>query len=156
MDVYDSNIWILGLTGEVAAAEALVEEAAQAERFVSVTPYIYQEVYEGFVREFKTQKAMDHVADFSTLIARSGTIKGPTQAEIEAVDLDDVRTRDENILLAGLLHCQVKDVPIVLAAFHRHNASGETSTIYTADKEFSEITLEKLDISGISIQYIEY
>lgn len=156
MDVYDSNVWILGLTGEVAEAETLVEDAAMAERFVSVTPYIYMEVYEAFSREFKRQTAMDHVADFSTLIAQSQTVNAPDQAEIEAIDLEEVRNRDENILLAGLLHCQVKDVPIVLAAFHRYKESGEASTIYTADTEFSKTDLEMLDISGISIEYVEY
>lgn len=156
MDVYDSNIWVLGLTGEVAAAETLVAEAASADRFVSVTPYIYSEVYEAFKREFKGEKAMAHVTDFSTLIAHSETVDAPSQSAISAVELSEVRNRDENILLSGVLGCQIKDVPIIVAAFQRYKDSGDNVTIYTADKDFADTDLQALDISALSLEYVEY
>ena len=159
MDVFDSNIWIYALTRTCEPAIELVDQAVHTPVHVGVSAYIFDEVMLNLQRSAQPTDVVNRAQTrFADLVYGKHTIHGPTQAEIEQMDVERQR-RDPRVQAMGeAFGIQEKDVPIVVYA-HQCARTGDSvpTTIYTADREFAgfdpqahfeKLRLEYVDCTG--------
>lgn len=140
MDVYDSNIWIHGLVGNCEEAIALIDEVINNPVHVAVNAYIFDEVMQNLTRADLSQEAIDSAqTEFATMVHGNHTIHGPTQQQIEQMDVE-VRCRDPRVQMMGdAFGIQPKDVPILVFAHQlAQQPNASVTTIHTADREFGQ------------------
>lgn len=136
--VFDTNIWVHGLTENVDAAAELVDAAVDTQLFVSISAYIFEETRLTFENGiFPRREADAHLTDFSSILYGSQNIDGPTSSETRQVDVDEVRNSPEARAFGAATDCQAKDAPVL---WHGHALAqrGRSVTIYTNDREFSQ------------------
>ena len=90
--VFDSNIWVFGVTGENAFAEHLLQKVVDGDIQVPVSAYIYDEVYEAFNRSLSGEMVNEAKHDFTEFVFDSPAVSGPTQQELRKMDLDEIRS----------------------------------------------------------------
>lgn len=156
MDVFDSNIWIYGLTRTCDDAVALVEEVIDNPVHVAVSAYIFDEVMENLQRSEESQEVIHRAqTNFATIVHGNHTIHGPTQDEIEQIDIE-ARRRDPRVqIMSEVFDIQSKDVPILVFA-HQFAQQSNTpaTTIYTADEEFSQFDPRHY-FENLLMQYVD-
>jgi hypothetical protein len=156
MDVFDSNIWIFGLTQACEEAVSLVDRAIDTAYHVGVSAYIFEEVMHNLQRSSHDQEIIERVQTrFADIVYGNPTIHGPTQAEIQEIDLDMVR-RDPRIQAMGeAFDIQNKDVPIIVFARQcAHPQDAPEVVIHTADREFSRFNPQQ-HFESIDMRYVD-
>ncbi|QLC35779.1 hypothetical protein EFA46_016100 (plasmid) [Halarchaeum sp. CBA1220] len=153
MDVFDTNIWVFGITETAPEPVRLVEEAESGDRRVVLDAYIFEEVREAFGRS-KSVPDSDveaTVENFATRVVNSPYIDGPSTEEVRQMDLGLVRESPETNLLGDAIGIQAKDVPILRLAYEwRHR----DPTIYTNDRSFSQFDPSAYNLPEISMEYV--
>lgn len=141
LEIYDSNVWILGFTQSNPVCSDYVREAIRSERLVVLNAYIYQEVFDAFGRILEEEEHDRTKQNFATTIHDSDGITMPDPDRVAELDVASVRGETELNLIARLLDCQVKDAPLaVLACECRDAATGSEKhdvTIRTTDRDFA-------------------
>lgn len=155
MDVFDSNIWVFGISEAAPRPTQLVEEAENGDREVAVNAYIYEEVLEAFDRSTHVpQEKVDQTkTNFATRIAKAVTIHEPSQEEVQYIDVDATREAPIVQLLGYLLNIQPKDVPVFVLAYRWKHRN---PTIYTNDGEFAKLNPSNFGLPEITIQHVPY
>ncbi|RKD88634.1 hypothetical protein ATJ93_4292 [Halopiger aswanensis] len=155
VDIYDSNVWVHGLTRKSADAEARIQEVIDNERCVLVTPYIYEEVDQAIQRDSDNQQAADELRDRFAQMMSNPFISDPNYQEVSDVDLGAVRSDPTVQAFAEVLEIQAKDVPILQAA---QQCSNPNPTIFTNDEDFYELSerRERYNLERIEFEYVEY
>jgi len=139
MDVFDSNVWIYGLTQSCDEAVELVEKVVTTPYHVGVNAYIFDEVMQNLRRSERPGERIDRIQTrFADIVHDTHTVHGPTQSEISRMDVEDRRSDPWVGTLSELLGVQEKDVPIVVFA---HDCASDhdapPTTIFTADQDFA-------------------
>lgn len=141
LEIYDSNIWILGFTRSETRCSECVRDAIRGERLVVLDAYIYQEVFDAFGRILDGEEHDRTKQNFATVIYDSDGITMPNPDRVAGLDVATVREKSELKLIARLLGCQVKDAPLaVLASECRNSPPGSERcevTIRTTDEDFA-------------------
>lgn len=141
LEIYDSNVWILGFTQSNTTCSGYVQEAIRGERLVAMNAYIYQEVFDAFGRILDGEEHDRTKQNFATAVHESNGITMPDPDRVADLDVASVRGETELKLIARLLGCQVKDAPLaVLACECRDAATGPEKydvTIRTTDRDFA-------------------
>ncbi|WP_323677228.1 hypothetical protein [Halorubellus sp. PRR65] len=153
MDVFDSNIWVLGITEAHPKATALVNGAEVGDRQVVLDAYIFEEVREAFYRSEHVDAAdvEQTISNFAVRIAKPQSIVEPDQAAVEEMDLQEIREAPPVNLLGHLLDIQPKDVPVFCLAYRWQH---QKPTIYTADESFAELHPPTYGLPDIELEYI--
>lgn len=153
MNVFDSNIWVYGITETAPFPTQLVNEAENGRQQVVLNAYIYEEVREAIHRSKSVpQREVEQtVTNFATRIAKAPTINEPAQENVEAMNLDAVRGSPPTQLLGHLLGIQPKDVPILCLAYRWKHRN---PTIYTNDSGFAALDPSDYGISDITITHV--
>lgn len=156
MDVFDSNIWIYGLTGECADAVALVEEAVDTTFHVGVSAYIYDEVMRNLKRSDHSQEMIDRAQTrFADIVYGNHTVHGPNKEQIRQMDIDAHRSDPRVQTMGDAFGIQDKDVPVVVYAYQVTRRRGAvTTTIHTADRAFSEFD-PNTHFENLSLRYVD-
>lgn len=140
LEIYDSNVWILGFTQSNTVCSEYVREAIRGERLVVLDAYIYQEVFDAFGRILDGEEHDRTKQNFATTVHDSDGITMPDPDRVAELDVASVRGKPELKLIARLLGCQVKDAPLaVLACECRDAGAGpekQRVTIRTTDRDF--------------------
>lgn len=141
MDVFDSNVWIYGLTHTCDEAVALVDEVIDTRRNVRVSAYIFEEVMQNIQRSNHDREVIDRALnDFAQMVHGSPAIHNPTQQEVREMDLAVHREGPRIAAMAMMLGIQEKDVPIVVCAIQcAQQRPDSTIVIHTADRPFSRL-----------------
>lgn len=141
VDVFDSNVWILGFTESAPRPRTLVEEAIDGERVVALDAYIYQEVFDAFERQLSGRLHDRVKANFAEVVADSDSIVMPDPARVEDVHVEAVREETEIQLVARLLDCQPKDAPVVVLAYEYREDGAidrrQAAVVHTTDDDFA-------------------
>ncbi|MFB6180038.1 MAG: hypothetical protein ABEI77_09975 [Halorientalis sp.] len=160
MDLFDSNVWIWALTHECIPAEELVDTLVAGERWVAVSPYIFEEVIQNLARADQRQAVIDRAQTrFAEIVHGNQHVIAPAQDAVAACDLESVRTAPHHQLIASQMGIQAKDAPIFSIAHHwaqKHPSKrpgGDTVTIYTADRSFSQFDAESR-FDSIEMRYV--
>jgi len=133
MDVYDTNVWIFGLSDIDSRAGQLVQQAIHGDRHVAVDAYIYQEVIQNLDDGVSVDESEDIKNAFATFVHESDSIYGPTHEQVENLDIYEERGRYETYLIADAVWCQPKDAPIVTLAYKTAVSNEGKSTIFSND-----------------------
>jgi hypothetical protein len=151
-DVYDSSVWIWGLTEQAPEAASLIEDVLDGDRYVGVSAYIHAEVMRAFdsSRTADTQAIKDSKNVFNVIIAKRHNVDFPDQDDVGQMDIFDVRNEQMVELLARSWGIQPKDVPIIVFA----DRYDETTTVFTADKPFSKFDPTNHGIEGVELEYV--
>lgn len=153
MDIFDSNIWVYGITESAPRPTQLVQEAEMGDRQVTLNAYIYEEVREAFYRSKSVPqpKVEQTITNFATRIAKAPTINEPDQRNVEDMNVDTVRGSPAAQLLGHLLSIQPKDVPILCLAYQWKHRN---PTIYTNDGGFASLEPANYGIPDITITHV--
>jgi len=153
MDVFDSNIWVLGITEAHPRATALVNEAEAGDRRVALDAYIFEEVREAFHRSDHVDAADVErtISNFAIRIAKPPSIVEPDQSAVEEMDIHAVREAPPVNLLGHLLDIQPKDVPVFCLAYRWKH---QRPTIYTADESFAKLDPSAYGLPEIALEYV--
>lgn len=156
MEVYDSNIWIYGLTRTCDPAVDLIDEVVENPVHVALNAYIFDEVMTNLDRSEQDREVVEQAKQrFATIVYGNHTIHGPTQGEIEQMDLEAHRTDPRVQMMGDVLGIQPKDVPIVtLAHQYAQRPDTPTITIHTADRPFSDYDPSE-NFDGIVMRYVD-
>ena len=153
MDVFDTNIWVFGITETAPEPVRLLREAENGDRRVVLDAYIYEEVREALNRATSVP-ARDVEAtfeNFATRVVNSPYIDGPGYEAVQQMNLGLVRESPEANLLGDALGIQAKDVPILRLAYEwRHREP----TIYTNDRSFSQFNPAAYNLPEIAMEYV--
>ncbi len=149
--VFDSNIWILGITQKNETAEFLVQLVLKKQLKVYVSAYIYDEVFEAFNRSLNGSDVDRMKTKFANLVATAEYVDGPTQSDIERMDLERERNRHSVQMMGRVLDIQPKDVPIVYLAWRFRESEPH---ILTADEPFSQFDPQEHRLEEIGMKYI--
>lgn len=151
-DVLDSSVWVWGLTEQAPAAETLVEEVLEGDRYAGVDAYIHGEVMNAFDRSRTAGSgAIKHAKNtFNVIIAKRHNVDFPDQAEVGKMNVHRVRADRMVELLGQSWDIQPKDVPIVVFA----SEYDDVTTVFTADRNFSEFEPESHGIDDVEIEYV--
>jgi hypothetical protein len=151
-DVFDSSVWIWGLTEQAPEAVTLIEEVLDGERYVAVSDYIHGEVMNAFDSSrtadddaIKTAKNV-----FNIVVAKRHNVDFPDQDEVGQMNVYEAREEPMVDLLARSWGIQPKDVPIVVFA---SGYEGMT-TVYTADGAFSEFDPASHGVDDVAVEYV--
>ena len=162
MLILDTNVWILAFISSESEQAALKDRIDAGEERTAVSAYIYNEVVENFsgLPGFERADEDQAISNFTRFITASPHVEAPTQAEVERLDLSDVRDQGAHIALGRVLDIQAKDAPIVaLAVKHAVEieaaGSDEQVTIYTSDKSFGNLNPEAFSLN-VKMEYIPY
>ena len=151
MDVFDTNIWVYGITGRIHDAKQLIEDVVQGGREVTVSPYIYQEVIDAFRGSYNSHEADRHMNDFAALLLNTSNIHDPNYTQVRNIDVNQVRQKTSINLISTSFGIQSKDVPVVCTAYE-HIA--HSPTIYTNDRPFSSFNPSRYNLSNITMVYV--
>lgn len=156
MDVFDSNVWIYGLTQTCEEAVALVDEAIENAYHVGVDAYIFDEVMRNLERSEQPQEAIDRAQTrFAEIIHGNHTIHGPSQEEITQMDIEAVRRDPKVDTMAEVLGIQTKDVPILVFAHQLvQDQDAPTTVIHTTDHSFSRFD-PSAHFEKIAMHYVD-
>jgi len=156
MDVFDSNIWIFGLTQTCEEAVSLVNKAIESAYHVGVSAYIFEEVMHNLQRSDHDQEIIERVQTrFADIVYGNPTIHGPTQTEIREIDLNTVRQDPRVQAMGEAFDIQNKDVPVVVFARQcAHPQDTPEVVIHTADREFSRFNPQQY-FENIAIRYVD-
>lgn len=158
MDVFDSNIWALGITETDPAAAELVAEVRDMPRSVAVSAYIFCEVLDALASaEYVEPHEVEQTqTNFGAFVHRAAVVEGPTQDEIEACDVAHIRNENWAGLIGALADIQPKDAPVLaLADGIRQNARRpDTVTIYTADEPFASFDPDAAGLDRLQMEYV--
>lgn len=151
--VFDTNIWVCGLTENMASAAELVNAAVNKQLFVSVSAYIFEETrltFEG--PAFPQQEADAHLTDFSSILHGNLNIDEPTLSEIRQMDVLKVRESPAAQTIGAATGCQAKDAPVL---WHGHELAqqGRSVGIYTNDDAFSKCSVPDV-LNGGSLEVV--
>lgn len=151
-DVFDSSVWIWGLTEQAPEATSFVDEVVDGNRYVAVNAYIHGEV----MNAFDSSRTADSAAitqaknTFNIIVAKRHNVDFPDQTEVEKMDPYEVRTNRLVELLGQSWDIESKDVPIVVFA----TEYDDMTTIYTADRPFSTFDPADHGIDGVKVEYV--
>lgn len=156
MDVFDTNVWTLGLTETDANAASLVDEVKDGDRTVGVSAYIYCEVMDAIQSaSYVENRYIDQTLhNFATLVENSECIWGPDHADVEACDLGTERTTDEVRLIEALSGVESKDAPILAFAYARSRVHQDTK-LYTADRSFASFDPVSEGLHQLRVEYVD-
>lgn len=151
-DVYDSSVWVWGLTEEAPEAVTLVEEVLDGDRYVGVDAYIHAEVMNAFDRSQTAGSDAIETAKnaFNVIIAKRHNVDFPDQSEVGTTNVYEVRANRMVELLGQSWGIEPKDVPIVVLATEYEGVT----TIFTADRLFSQFDPTKWEIDDVKIEYV--
>lgn len=149
-DIFDSNIWVLGLTQNHHQATRLVKDARQGSREILVDAYIFEEVFQAIDRTHQQKKHQLKTA-FANIVHNSQNIVSPSQQTVSKMNLQSVRSEIYIQLIGELLDIQAKDAPIVLLA---RNYKSYMPTIHTNDRGFGKLTPSNYNLPWLSMNYI--
>jgi len=117
MDVFDSNVWIYGLTKTCAQASNYVDQVIRHDRRVAVSAYIYDEVMRNLDRSQHGHEEIDRVKTrFAEILYDNGRIEAPSDEEVRAMDIDEMRSDPAVQAMGAGFDIQPKDVPILVFA----------------------------------------
>lgn len=152
MDVYDSGVWVWGLTGKASEAVDLIEEVVDGDRYVAVNSYIHGEVIEAFDRATRAGTEDIHQAkkNFNVIVSKRHNIEFVDHEAIEQMDIHAVRELQTIRLLGLSWEIQTKDVPIIMLAEQFSNPA----TIYTTDRDLSEFEPSTVGIEDVTTEYV--
>lgn len=160
MDIFDSNVWIWGLTYECDLAEGLIEDVVHEERWVAVSPYIFEEVVQNLARSEHQQKTIERAQTrFGEIVHGSSHVDAPSMDAVRQCDLDEVRSMHPYSTIASTTGIQVKDAPILSYAHSwadlpdTRRPGGDVVTIYTADRSFARFDAEEY-YENLQMQYV--
>lgn len=156
MDVFDSNIWIYGLTGKCDDAVSLVEKAVTTPFHVGVSAYIFEEVIVNLQRSSHSHETITRLQTrFADIVHGNHTIHGPTQEQIAQLDLETHRTDPRVQAMGEAFGIQNKDVPVVVFARQcAQRPDAPMTTIYTADEGFAEFEPDAY-FEKLALQYVD-
>lgn len=156
MDVFDSNVWIYGITRTCYEATELVDRVVENPYHVAISAYIYDEVLENIQAADQPQEVLDEaLTDFSTMVHGNHTIHGPTRQEIREMDVEALRRTAQVQAMSEMTGVEPKDVPVLSFGYDiAHGSDAEETTIHTADRPFSRFDPSEF-FSGIVINYID-
>lgn len=141
LEIYDSNVWILGFTQSETLCSRYVSEAIRGERLVVLDAYVYREVFDAFGRVLDGEQHDRTNHNFATVVYESDGITIPDPDRVADLDLASVRTQPEMKLIGRLLGCQVKDAPLAVLASECRDAPDAAEkyevTIRTTDEDFA-------------------
>lgn len=154
--IYDTNIWVHGLTENVAAATDLVNAAFEDRQFVSVSAYIFEEVRITFESGHVDSEVVDaHLTDFSTAIHGCQNVSDPPMEAVAEMAVHQIRQSPQAQTVGAATGSQPKDAPIL---WHGHQLAqeGRDVTIYTADEDFSECSPPRVPSDGtLQMAFVE-
>lgn len=152
MDVYDSNVWVWGLTEKAPAAVEKIDEVRAGDRYVGISAYIHGEVTEAFNRAASAENSeiREMKREFNVIVAKRHNVEFPGHEAIGSMDIHEVRRQQPIRLLASAWGIQAKDVPIIMFA---EELSGET-TVFTTDDPLADFDPERADIDGVVVEHI--
>lgn len=154
--IYDTNIWIYGLTEERAACTNLVAAVIGGNQQVTVSAYVFEEVRRTLESgRVETTMAEEHMNDFASILYGGQNIDGPTQEEVRVMDVATVRNSPPAQAFGAATDSQPKDAPILWSAFQIAKNDCEV-TIFTTDVEFSNCSPPPVDGDGtVIMEHIE-
>lgn len=146
--IYDTNIWVFGLTEELDAATELIDAAVEADQFVTVPAYVFEETRVTFESgRVDADKIDDHLTDFAALIHGNPNISDPSMEAVSKMDVFAIRQSAQAQAFGASTRSQPKDAPILWRAYEIAQ-EGRDVTIYTADEEFSTCSPPPVDEDG--------
>lgn len=151
-DVFDSSIWIWGLTEQAPEAEGLVEGVLDGGRYVGVDAYIHGEVMNAFDRSRTAGSGAieDAKNTFNVIIAKRHNVDFPDQEEVGKMDVYQVRGNRMVELLGQTWGIQPKDVPIIVFA----SEYDDMTTVFTADWNLSKFDPASHGVNDVEIEYV--
>lgn len=154
MDVFDSSVWVYGMTQSCDDAVQLLESVViDGRREVAVDAYIFNEVFEGIARSGTEAAAIAELQTrFGEIIHGNQQIRGPDQEAVSALDVDAVRASPKAQMAAQGFDIQAKDVPIVWLAYEYRESE---PTIYTSDRDLSRFTPAEHGFEKLGMEYVE-
>lgn len=152
IDIFDSNIWILGLTERNVEATALLQEVWDGDRSVAVSAYIYDEVFEAFDRDLSGADIQQAKNNFSNLVFKSQHVDGPETEEIKNMDLHRVRRAAVPTMMSRVIGVEAKDIPILVLAWQNRE---DEPTVFTADRPFSRFEPSNYGLDELSIERVD-
>lgn len=160
--ILDTNVWILAFISNESKQAALKDSIEAGEERTAVSAYIYGEAIENFrgLRGLSRTDEDRAINNFTRFITGSPHVEAPTQADVERLDLDEVRRQGAHITLGRVLNIQAKDAPIVaLAVEHAAEieacGSDEQVTVCTSDESFGNLDPEEFGLN-VEMKYIPY
>lgn len=155
VDIFDSNVWVHGLTRRSEDAVSCIDSIFDRERCVLVTPYIYEEVDQAIQRDVKNASRVDELRNRFAEIMSNPFIRDPSYEEVAKVNLEDVRNHPAVTAYAEAIEIQPKDIPILQAA---QNCDNPEPTIFTNDDDFYNLSerKERYNLGNIQFEYVEY
>lgn len=152
MDVYDSNVWIWGLTEKAPAAADKIDEVRDGDRYIAISAYIHGEVTEAFDRAATagSNEIREMKKDFSVIVAKRHNVEFPSHDAIGKMDIQEVRRQQPVRLLATAWDIQAKDVPVIMFAEH---LPGE-STVFTTDGPLADFDPGSAGVDGVTVEHV--
>lgn len=133
MDVYDTNVWIFGLTTNDTRASQLIEQVVAGDRHVVINAYIYKEVVRNLYAGADSDYADQAINSFAEIVFDSDYVDSPTHEDVASISVPEVRSSRRVCMIAHAIGCQPKDAPVIEAAYRRANQLQEQPTIFTND-----------------------
>ena len=162
MLILDTNVWILAFISDESEQASLRDSIEAGEERTAVSPYIYNEVVANFRGLHGLSRADEDraISNFTRFITASPYVEAPTQADVERLDLDEVRGHGAYIALGRVLDIQAKDAPIVALAVEyaaeiEASGSDEQVTIVTSDESLGNLNPEAFGLD-VQMEYIPY
>lgn len=153
MDVFDSSVWIYGVTQTCDEAVVLVDDVINGSQSVAVSAYIFNEVIEGIAQSSNDSQAVTEAQTrFGEIVHGNPWVDAPTQADVTRMDIRAIRQNNWVQLLGQTWGIQPKDVPIIeLAA----NVTNGTTIVFTADRSLSKFVPSNHGLTDITLQYVD-
>lgn len=151
-DVFDSSVWIWGLTEQAPEAASLIEDVLDGEQYVGVNAYIHGEVMDAFdsSRTADSEAVKQAKNTFNVIIAKRHNVDFPDQAEVVRMDIREVRANRMVELLGQSWGIQPKDVPVIVFA----TTYDDMTTVFTADRDLSRFQPSDHGISDVEVEYV--
>lgn len=150
VDIFDSNVWALGLAQAQPDAEQLVKEAKNGTRDVVLNAYLFEEVFQVFQQSYP-QQANSLQTAFSQLARNRPNIDCPPHQAVSQMHLQSERDKVKHRFVGEILGVQPKDTPIVYLA-RRQRLSNPT--IHTFDKPFANFNPGQFGLSWLSMKFV--
>jgi predicted nucleic acid-binding protein len=149
-DIFDSNVWIHGITQSHQKAVDLINETKSGQRELVIDAYIFQEVFDAFDRSHQQQKGKLKTI-FANVIQNCQYVHGPVHRKVSQMNVARYRGKTSIKLIAELTGVQTKDAPVLLLARKYEDAD---PTIHTHDRSFAQFSPSNHNMSWLSMNHI--
>lgn len=154
--IYDTPVWLEGLTENEGPASDLVTAAVEGSQQVLLSPYIFEEVRETFESSRAPRVTThEHLVDFATIVTGSENVQMPPDGAVELMAVHETRESGFAQALGAVTDCQPKNAPVMAFGVEAAN-EGTDVTIYTIDEAFGACSVPEVDPGGsLSIVSVE-